>query len=251
MESARKPLTEINNDLYDALGERWYTAEDDPVALLRAESRLRNPWVAETLSKKFLGRKCKALDVGCGGGFLSNALAKKGHEVTGIDASEESLKIARRYDETASVDYRMGDAYALPFADASFDAVCAMDFLEHVDDPAKVVAEAGRVLKKDGLFFFHTFNRNFLSWLVVIKGVEWFVKNTPKNLHVYPLFVKPEELKVYCEKGGLVFEELHGSRPKLSRAFWRMLRTGIVPSDFEFVFSLSTRVAYTGMAKKR
>src|SRR6201999_1216443 len=113
------------------------------------------------------------------------------YRVTGLDASPESLVVAARHDETGSVRYERGDALALPYADASFDAVCAMDFLEHVEEPARVVAECSRVLRPGGLFFFHTFNRSFLAWLVVIKGVEWFVRNTPRDMHVLRLFIPP------------------------------------------------------------
>ena len=124
-----------------------------------------------------------------------------------------------------------------------------MDFLEHVEDPARVVAEASRVLRPGGLLFFHTFNRNVLAWLVVIKGVEWFVKNTPSDMHVLRLFVKPDELRGMCRAHGLDVRELHGSAPVVfSRAFWTMLATGCVPGDFRFEFRRSALLAYTGFA---
>lgn len=238
----------VNNALYDTLGRRWYTAHDDPVALLRAESRLRNPWVVERLMSRF-GPGASVLDVGCGAGFLSNHLARAGFRVDGLDASAESLAVAAEYDETRSVRYRLGDALALPYASASFDAVCAMDFLEHVEDPARVVSEAARVLRPGGLFFFHTFNRNLVAWLVVIKGVEWFVKNTPPDMHVLRLFIKPGELTAMARAVGLEPIELHGSAPVVSRAFFRMLWTRAVPPDFAFRFTRSTRLAYTGIAE--
>jgi 2-polyprenyl-6-hydroxyphenyl methylase/3-demethylubiquinone-9 3-methyltransferase len=178
---SEKPV--INNAFYDDLGERWYTASDDPVALLRAESRLRVPWVVEKISRD--GAEACVLDVACGAGFLSNALALKNHQVTGIDLSVQSLAVAEKYDTTKSVTYLAMDAHHLDFPDASFDVVCAMDFLEHVSDRNQVIKEFSRVLKPGGRFFFHTFNRNFLSWLIVIKGVEWFVKNTPDHMHTY------------------------------------------------------------------
>jgi len=240
----------INNAFYDTLGERWYTAQDDPVALLRAEAAHRNPWILKVLEHEFPGRKCKILDVACGAGFLSNPLAKAGHEVVGIDASPESLEVARRHDDTGSVLYQNADALALPFQDGHFDAVALMDFLEHVEDPEAVLAEASRVLSPGGLLFFHTFNRNFLSRLVVIHGVEWFVANTPPRMHVYHLFIKPEELRNACRRRSLAVQEIHGSRPRLTVAFWKMLFTRRVPEDFSFTFTRSTAVAYTGFAKK-
>jgi 2-polyprenyl-6-hydroxyphenyl methylase / 3-demethylubiquinone-9 3-methyltransferase len=240
----------VNNALYDELGERWYAANDDPVALLRAESRLRNPWVVERIRHEH-GAAGQVLDVGCGAGFLSNHLAREGFEVTGLDASQASLDVAARHDVTGKVSYVHGDALELPFAAASFDVVCAMDFLEHVEDPASVVAEIARVLKPGGVFFFHTFNKNALAWLVVIKGVEWFVKNTPKHMHVLRLFIKPSELSRMCAENGMSVALVHGSQPVVfSWAFWRMLLTRVVPKDFRFRFSNSTLLAYTGYAKR-
>ncbi|MEO6600639.1 MAG: bifunctional 2-polyprenyl-6-hydroxyphenol methylase/3-demethylubiquinol 3-O-methyltransferase UbiG [Polyangiaceae bacterium] len=242
--------TPVNNQVYHSLGERWYEATDDPIALLRAESRLRNPWIIEALGRTFDGRRCRVLDVGCGGGFLSNSLGAAGHDVQGLDASEDALRVAALHDSTHSVRYRQGNALQLPYDSASFDAVCAMDFLEHVEDPRQVIAEAARVLKPSGSFFFHTFNRNFMSWLIVIKGVEWFVRNTPKDLHVLRLFLKPEEVRDACAEHGLGGIELRGVRPKFGLAFWRLLATGRVRNDFAFTFTRSTRLGYSGVARK-
>jgi 2-polyprenyl-6-hydroxyphenyl methylase/3-demethylubiquinone-9 3-methyltransferase len=240
----------VNNGVYETLGERWYRAEDDPIALLRAESRLRNPWLATELARAFGARPAHVLDVGCGGGFLSNYLSHAGHRVTGLDASSDALAIAQRYDGTGLVRYQQGDALALPYPDASFDAVCAMDFLEHVENPEQVIAEAARVLKPSGLFFFHTFNRNWLAWLIVIKGVEWFVRNTPRNLHLLRLFLKPAEVRATCERHGLVGLELRGVRPVFGRAFLKLLYTRRVSAGFSFTFTPSTGLGFSGMAKK-
>jgi 2-polyprenyl-6-hydroxyphenyl methylase/3-demethylubiquinone-9 3-methyltransferase len=242
----------VNNEIYDALGDRWYEAQDDPVALLRAESAHREPWIIETIERRFRGARIRVLDIGCGAGFLTNPLAARGWNVTGLDASERSLAVARERDQTRSVRYESGDACDLPHPDESFDVVCAMDFLEHVTDPGRVIAEAARVLRPRGLFFFHTFNRTFLAWLIVIKGVEWFVKNTPPDLHVLSLFLDPEEVRSLCQANDLEVRELRGSRPVIfSRAFFRLLATGIVPKDFAFRFTGSTQIAYTGLATKR
>ena len=246
----KRPEGAVNNRIYHELGERWYTAKDDPVALLRAESRGRNDWVAREIQSAFPGDSVRVLDVGCGAGFLSNELARRGFSVWGLDASESSLAVARAYDATGTVRYELGDAYRLPYERESFDIVCAMDFLEHVEEPARVVAEIARVLKPGGRFFFHTFNRNLLSYLVVIKGVEWFVRNTPPDLHVLRLFIKPAELRALCEASGLRVAFLRGFAPKLNRAFWRMLRTGRVEDDFEFDFTRSALTGYAGWAGK-
>src|SRR5262249_14593903 len=118
----------VNNDIYGHLGERCYTARDDRIDLLRAEARARNPWIAGGIRQAFPSGKVKVLDMGCGGGFLSNYLAEAGFAVTGLDAAAESLTIARRYDTTGRACYVTGDAYSLPYADGAFQAACAMDF---------------------------------------------------------------------------------------------------------------------------
>jgi 2-polyprenyl-6-hydroxyphenyl methylase / 3-demethylubiquinone-9 3-methyltransferase len=244
-------LSRVNNTVYETLGERWYRADDDPIALLRAESRLRNPWIAQELADAFGARQADVLDMGCGGGFLSNHLGGLGHRVTGVDASADALAIASRYDRSGLVRYEQGDALNLRYPTGSFDAVCAMDFLEHVENPDRVIAEAARVLKPGGLFFFHTFNRNFLAWLIVIKGVEWFVRNTPRDLHVLRLFLKPVEVRASCERHGLFGLQLRGVRPVFGRAFWELLITRRVSADFAFTFTHSTGLGFSGLAKKR
>jgi 2-polyprenyl-6-hydroxyphenyl methylase/3-demethylubiquinone-9 3-methyltransferase len=125
-----------------------------------------------------------------------------------------------------------------------------MDLLEHVADPARVVAEAARVLRPGGRFFFHTFNRTWQAHLVVIKGVEWFVRNTPKDLHVIGLFRTPDEVAAMCRRAALEPVALHGSRPRFGWPLWRMLATGKVGPDFAFTFTRSTKLGYTGYAHK-
>ncbi|MDN3506418.1 MAG: bifunctional 2-polyprenyl-6-hydroxyphenol methylase/3-demethylubiquinol 3-O-methyltransferase UbiG [Simkaniaceae bacterium] len=241
----------INNAFYDDLGQMWQGSSDHPIALLRAENALRNPWIQQVLTSTY-AHPCRVLDVGCGGGYLTNFLATKGHFVSGVDLSEQSLQIAKKYDTSESVEYKRASAYELPFPDNTFDAVCAMDLLEHVENPAQVVKEASRVLKKGGLFFFHTFNRNLLSYFMIIKGVEWCFSNAPRNMHVYPLFIKPEELTTICENHGMQVKEIKGVRPDFSKkAFWKMVLTKQVSEDFRFIFTDSLKTGYSGYASLR
>lgn len=241
--------TQIDNSIYDQYGERWYEAFDDPIALLRAQNKLEFPWIVERIEKaKF--ETVRVLDVGCGAGFLSNDLGQRTYEVTAVDQSLESIKVAQKHDTSLRVNYMVADAYHLPFRDESFEVVTAMDFLEHIERPAEIIREFSRVLKPKGLFFFHTFNRNPLSHLVVIKMVEWLVKNTPKNMHVIELFIKPEELKKYCVDAGLGVKELVGIRPRYSTIPLKNLFSGIVPEGMEFCFTKNLRISYLGMAVK-
>lgn len=244
--------SKVNNEIYHHLGKQWYTARDNPVALLRAESRTRNPWVLRQIHQTFAGDQIEILDVGCGAGILANELARHGFMVTGIDASKQSLEIAKQYDHTGQVQYQVGDAHHLPFPDHSFRVVCAMDFLEHVERPDLVVQEISRVLQPKGLFFYHTLNRNFLTWLIGIKGLEWFVKNTPPNLHVYKYLIKPKELRLYCERAEMQVQQVLGSAPVITQgAFWKLLFTGQVEDDFEFRLIRFPLMGYLGFAQKR
>jgi 2-polyprenyl-6-hydroxyphenyl methylase/3-demethylubiquinone-9 3-methyltransferase len=242
----------INNSIYENLGDKWYLAKDDPIALLREESKFRNPWILESIQKHNKSHKSShILDLGCGGGFLSNFLSKKGYKVTGLDLAEDALKVARQFDQTKNVNYIQGSAYHLPFKEGTFDIVCAMDFLEHVEFPQKIIKEISRVLKPGGQFFFYTFNRNILSWLFVIKGVEWILKKTPENLHVYHLFIKPEELEHYCKNNKLLVQTFKGVGPKiLHRKFFKFILKREVPQDFPFTFKKSLCLGYLGHALK-
>jgi 2-polyprenyl-6-hydroxyphenyl methylase/3-demethylubiquinone-9 3-methyltransferase len=238
-------LKTINNDFYHELGDKWLHASNHPVALLRAENRLRNPWIMSRLKPK-----SRVVDLGCGAGFLTNALAAAGHSVTGIDLSKSSLDVAQKYDPTNSVTYIEADATSTPLPSHSFDVVCAMDLLEHVTEPQKVAREAARLLKPGGLFFFHTFNRTFLSWLLVIKGVDWFVKNAPKNMHVYHLFIKPEELAAWCTASSMEVQEMKGVGLSWNRlATWKMALTREIPEELEFRFNSSLKMGYSGSAQ--
>lgn len=239
----------INNAFYEELGEGWYEDSAHPIALLRAENAARNPWILERINT-VRGPKKDILDIGCGAGFLTNSLALGGHHVTGIDQSAKSLSVARKRDATQSVCYLQLDAFSLPFPDKSFDVITAMDFLEHVEEPEKMIREVARLLRPGGLFFFHTFNRNLWSYLLIIKGVEWLVPNTPQNMHVYPLFIKPVELKAWCETSGLAVQEMHGLSLQLaSRAFWRSFVSRRVDQNIAFKFSRSLLSGYIGFAE--
>ena len=237
----------INNRWYADLGARWYEAQDTPIALLRAEARHRNPWIASEIIATFGPRPVRVLDLGCGAGFLANDLAARGHQVVGVDTTQENLDVARA---RGTATYVRADACRLPFADGSFAVVCMMDLLEHVETPAQLIAEASRVLVPGGLVFFHTFNRTWQSNLIVIKGVELLVRNTPDDLHVLHLFLTPDEVREMCAAHGLEITTLVGSRPRFRWPLWRMVLTGRVGDDFAFTFTPSTKLGYTGCARR-
>lgn len=237
---------EIDNSFYENYGDQWYTAVDDPIALLRAENKVKSPWIIDRIKEPSV-----ILDVGCGAGFLSNELALAGHTVTGVDLSPTSLEVAARYDSTKTVTYKVANAFELPFADASFDVLCAMDFLEHVENPDKVIKEFARVLKPGGKFFYHTFNRNLIAWFVIIKLVEWLIPKTPKNMHVLRLFIKPEELKNYCHLAQMQTKEMIGIKPVFSSIPISKIFSGTVPPEMRFEPTQSLLTSFMGVAVKK
>lgn len=250
---AKKNIELRNNNYYGHLGHRWYRSHDEPVALHRAEANFRNPWVVSRVQEFFSyrARKPRILDVGCGAGFLSNQLAKEGFDVTAVDLSLDCLQIARGRDETKTVKYMVGDAYHLPFDPGSFDVVTCTDLLEHVSHPQKVVQEISRVLKMNGFFFYHTYNRNWLSWLFVYLFQKWFIRSTPGKLHAYDLFIKPQELREWMNDEKLSVIEMHGIRPRLFQ--WpvvKLLFRGKIDPRFRFKWTSFKFLAFAGVSRK-
>jgi 2-polyprenyl-6-hydroxyphenyl methylase/3-demethylubiquinone-9 3-methyltransferase len=242
---------EINKTVYSSLGDKWYTANNDPIALLRAESKLRNPYIIELIQKQF-GATANILDLGAGAGFLTLPLLDQGFSVTALDLAPEALaQVTKRYKginlKTQCVDV---EKYGIP-KNQKFDVVCAMDILEHVKEPKNLVSEVSQVLNPGGLFICYTFNRTWLSYVLAIKALEWFLPETPKNLHLYSLFIKPEELKSYASNANLIHEETKGVKPKINlEAISSIGIKGVVPEKFEFTWTKSQMVGYFSVFKK-
>ncbi len=241
---------QVNNEIYNEYGERWYTADNDPVALLREEGHFKNLWIRDSLKIKYPNKKLKILDIGCGGGFLSNMLALEGHEVIGIDISESSLKVAEKYDGTKSVSYIKMDVSELSNLNEKFDVICAMDLLEHIEQPELLIKNISKCLTSNGIFFFHTFNRNPISYLVIIKLVEWLVPNTPKNLHVLSYFIKPHELKKMLEENYFQIKFIKGIRPVLlnTNLYKSIFLRKVLPGIY-FTWTKSLITSYAGYAQ--
>ena len=137
------------------------------------------------------------LDLGCAGGFMAEALAKRGATVTGIDPAEQAIAAARTHaaDEGLNIRYDVGMGETLPYSESTFDAVVCVDVLEHVEDLDRVIQECARVLRPGGLFLFDTINRNLLARLIVIKAAEDWLKLLPKGTHDPAKFIRPDELR--------------------------------------------------------
>ena len=155
----------------------------------------------------------RVLDVGCGGGLLSEGMATYGADVTGIDLSDKPLGVAKLHllESGQKVDYRKIAVEALAEEmPGCFDAVTCLEMLEHVPNPSSVISACARLVKPGGQVFFSTLNRNPKSYLFAVIGAEYILKMLPKGTHDYAKFIKPSELARWAKPGGLEPEELIG-----------------------------------------
>lgn len=212
----------INNDLYDVDSDKWWQP-DSPFYLIRSSL---NP-VRVGYFKKILFSDLKmstkgkyALEVGCGGGLLCEEIATIGFDTTGIDPSEQSLKTAEDHMKANSLNihYIKGIGEAIPFLENSYDVVFCCDVLEHVCDAPKVISEIFRVLRPGGCFCYDTFNRTLLSKLIAIdisqKWKRWAF--APPDIHVWNMFIKPNELEELLRKTGFKRIGHKGMQPNIS-----------------------------------
>lgn len=211
----------INNQVYETPGDIWWNTN----SVLHILKTSVNPWrvgyAARVLKQLNIdGTGKTALEVGCGGGILTEEIFQMGFETTGIDPADASVLAATNHARAKGwpIRYQTGSGEKIPFDDASFDVVFCCDVLEHVKDLPAVIAEITRVLKPGGVFIYDTINRTFISKLVAIKiWQEWkrwaFM---PRNLHVWEMFIKPAEIKHLLQASGLKWKEHTGSKPNIS-----------------------------------
>jgi len=206
----------INNHMYNELANSWWD-ENGTLHLLKV---MVNPWRVPYFSEALRERfgpdlsQVRLLDIGCGGGVLTEEFAKLGCQVTGIDIADASLAVARAHAhaEELLIEYQSGLANKLPFYGSSFEVVSCCDMLEHVQEWEQVIAEVSRVLKPGGLFLFDTINRTTQSKVNFIFGLQDspLTKLFPKDTHVWEMFITPAELTAAIETHGLHVEGLHG-----------------------------------------
>ncbi|MCB1905784.1 MAG: bifunctional 2-polyprenyl-6-hydroxyphenol methylase/3-demethylubiquinol 3-O-methyltransferase UbiG [Rhodocyclaceae bacterium] len=186
---------------FSDLAHRWWdpTSEFRP---LHEINPLRVDWIDSLAS--LAGKQ--VIDVGCGGGILTEAMAAKGARVTGIDLSEKALSVARLhlFESGVEVSYEYESAEQMAARrPAEFDVVTCLEMLEHVPDPASIVAACARLVKPGGQVFFSTLNRNPKAYLLAIVGAEYVLGMLPRGTHDYAKFIKPSELARFCRQAGL------------------------------------------------
>ena len=211
---------------FDALAARWWDPDGESRPL-HDLNPVRLGYVADRIEL----RGAKVADVGCGGGLLSEALARAGARVTGIDLGKKVIGIAKLHlhESQLEVDYRVQSSAELAAAEpASFDAVCCMELIEHVPDPAALVADLAAMLKPGGKLFMSTLNRTPAAFGAAILGAEYLLRMLPRGTHHYAQFLKPSELGRLLRHAGLALEDVCGLgyNPPLRKA-WLSRYTGI------------------------
>ena len=193
---------------FEALAKRWWdkTSEFKPLHDI-------NPLRANFIDARSPVAELNVLDVGCGGGILSESLAQRGANVTGIDMGEAPLSVARLHslESGVKINYRKNTAEALAEEQLGhYDIVTCLEMLEHVPDPSQVITACAQLVKPGGDVYFSTINRNPKSYAFAIIGAEYVLQLLPKGTHEYSKFIKPSELAQWSRDAGLSWQEITG-----------------------------------------
>ncbi|HVM79803.1 MAG TPA: bifunctional 2-polyprenyl-6-hydroxyphenol methylase/3-demethylubiquinol 3-O-methyltransferase UbiG [Stellaceae bacterium] len=218
---------------FAALARRWWDPQG-PMAPLHKLNPVRLGYIRDRLAQHF-GRDAKSLtpfeglsllDIGCGGGLVSEPMARLGFAVTGIDAAGNNIAVARRHAEEAEleIDYREAAAEDLAEAGESYDVVLALEVVEHVADPSLFLAAACRLVRPDGAFIGATLNRTPKSFLLGIVGAEYVLRWLPRGTHRWDRFMRPSEFAAALRGQGLALQDLTGLSYDLLAGQWRLGR---------------------------
>jgi len=194
---------------FEAMASRWWDVNGECKPLHEI-----NPLRLNYIDEKSGGiASKKVIDVGCGGGILSESMAQRGATVSGIDMSEPSIEVAKLhlYESNLEIDYQRTTAEAFAGQHPhSFDVVTCMELLEHVPDPASVIRACATLVKPGGHLFFSTINRNPKAYLFAIVGAEYLLKMLPKGTHDFARFIRPSELGTWTREAGLSTHDISG-----------------------------------------
>ena len=212
---------------FSELAHRWWDTESE-FRPLHQINPLRLAWIDDIVP--LAGKR--VLDIGCGGGILADAMARKGAEVLGIDLAGKALKVAQLHAleaQTQGVSYREVSAEALAAEQPErFDVVTCMEMLEHVPDPSSVVRACATLVKPGGHVFFSTINRNAKAFVFAIVGAEYILNLLPRGTHEFAKFIKPSELAAYARVAGLDLEHTRGMEyTPLTRHYWLSANTSV------------------------
>ena len=193
---------------FEELAQKWWDTESE-FKPLHAINPLRVSYITKRVS---LSGK-RVLDVGCGGGILSEAMVKQGATVVGIDAARAPIEVAKlhRLESNLWAEYEISTVEELEATSPEpFDVITCLEMLEHVPNPGSVIRSCKNLLKQDGHLFLSTINRNPKSYIFAIVGAEYFLKMLPKGTHDYEKLITPSELSNFCRSAGLRIQDLTG-----------------------------------------
>jgi 2-polyprenyl-6-hydroxyphenyl methylase/3-demethylubiquinone-9 3-methyltransferase len=206
-------------DKFSKLAHRWW----DPAGEFRPLHEI-NPLRLDWIARHAALDGAAVLDVGCGGGILAEAMARRGAKVTGIDLSEKALRVAQLHlhESQLRIQYELSSVEDFAARHAGqFDVLTCMELLEHVPEPAAMVAACARLVRPGGQVFFSTINRNPKSYLFAVIGAEYVLRLLPKGTHDYLRFIKPSELSRWSREAGLRTDELIGmTYNPVTRRYW-------------------------------
>ena len=212
---------------FSDLAHRWWD-KDSEFRPLHQINPLRLDWLNGLCPVQ--GKR--VLDVGCGGGILADAMARRGAEVLGVDLATKPLKVAQLHAleaQTPNVQYREVSAEALAAEQPSgFDVVTCMEMLEHVPDPSSIVRACATLVKPGGWVFFSTINRNPKSFLFAIVGAEYVLNLLPRGTHEYARMIQPSELAAHCRAAGLDLRDTRGMEYNpITKRYWMSADTSV------------------------
>ncbi len=244
----------IDNGFYDNLGDSWWDPAG-PVSILHEMTPLRAVYFDRTFVE-ILGEEIRQsgeiIDVGCGGGLLTEALAKRGYPITGWDISDGALSAARRHAvlSESKVKYQKGSIYHLEIPSHTVDGVIAADIFEHLHDLPRAVSEISRILKPGGVLAFDTVNRTWLSLIGAIWVVQRWLRVMPVQIHNWRMFITPRELGAVLQDFGLEIRQIRGFSPAGHPVRW-LFNLWLHRKFGPYRLTEDLRISYIGYAIKR
>lgn len=206
MSASNSDSAEISK--FTLMAEQWWDAEG-----LCKPLHIINPLRLEFITAQLSLQGQKVVDIGCGGGILTEAITKRGAQVTGIDKSNALIEVAKKHAEEnqLAIEYTLTEAESFAKKHSqSYDVVCCMELLEHVPNPCSLVQACSDLAKPGASIFFSTINRNPHAYLLAIIGAEYFLKLLPRGTHDYKKFIRPSELATAARQANLILQKFQG-----------------------------------------